>query len=152
MIERKEEEKGIVLVSACLAGVNCRYNGSKCSSRGVVARAKKGTAIPVCPEQMGGLPTPRAPMEIQGGGGEEVLAGTARVVDEEGRDVTYQMIRGAQEVYKVARMVGASTVYLKAGSPSCGSGSIGRQGKLVPGDGVLAALLKRQGLEVISIE
>ena len=152
MIERKKEEEEITLASACLAGINCRYNGASASCREVVAMVKGGKAIPACPEQLGGLPTPRTPMEIQEGGGEDVLAGRARVVDKEGRDVTYKMIRGAQEFYKMARMAGATRVYLKSGSPSCGLGSICRKGEPVPGDGVLVALLKKQGLEVIGID
>jgi uncharacterized protein YbbK (DUF523 family) len=114
---------------------------------------KEGKAIPVCPEQLGGLSTPRNPAEIVGGDGEDVLDGKARVIDNQGRDVTDAFIRGAYETYRIAKTIGADEAILKEKSPSCGScwiydGSF--QGKKKPGVGVTTALLKRKGIKVIS--
>ncbi len=143
-----------MLVSACLAGVACRYDGGSCPHEEVVALVRAGRALPVCPEQLGGLPTPRPRAEIRDGDGADVLAGRARVVDEAGRDVTDAFMRGAEEVLRVARLTGARQAILKARSPSCGAGEIHDgtfRGALRPGDGVTAALLRREGLDVRSV-
>lgn len=143
-----------VLVSACLAGVACRYDGGSCPLPEVTGLVRAGRAIPVCPEQLGGLPTPRPRAEIRGGDGADVLAGRARVVDEAGRDMTDAFRRGAEEVLRLARLTGARRALLKARSPSCGAGEIydgSFRGTLRPGDGVTAALLRREGLEVRSL-
>jgi uncharacterized protein YbbK (DUF523 family) len=104
----------MVIVSACLAGLRCRYDGSKKACEAVMRLVAEGKAIPVCPEQLGGLPTPRLPAEIRGG----------RVVRQDGVDVTAEFSRGAEEVLKLAKLAGATTAILKARSPSCGSGKI----------------------------
>lgn len=158
------------IVSACLAGVRCRYDGSSCEDRRVVELVRSGRAIPVCPEQLGGLPTPRLPARIvrdrgAGGksscvtagsletagrpGGEAVLDGLARVVNSEGQDVTGQFLRGAEECLRVARLVGANTAILKSGSPSCGCSEEGISGGC-PAEGVAAALLRRNGVRIAS--
>ncbi|HSW11031.1 MAG TPA: 2-thiouracil desulfurase family protein [Bacillota bacterium] len=125
------------LVSACLAGVNCRYDGGTCSSPPVIELVRTGRAVPVCPEQLGGLPTPRPPARLSGDG-RAVLAGEARVTDAQGDDVTAQFLRGAAEVAALARLLGARDAILKRGSPSCDPGPAAM--------GVTAALLAREGL------
>lgn len=142
---------GPVLVSACLAGVRCRYDGEACADPEVVRLVREGRALPVCPEQLGGLSTPRSAAEVRGGDGQDVLAGRARVVTREGQDVTDAFLRGARETLRLARLAGSQRAILKARSPSCGLGQIrdgSFQGGLRQGDGVAAALLKREGIEV----
>lgn len=140
-----------ILVSACLAGFPCRYDGKSQPSPEVMGLVAAGLAIPVCPEQLGGLPTPRSAAEIVGGDGHDVLAGKARVCNTIGEDVTEQFVRGTEAVAKLARLCGAEVAILQERSPSCGTskvydGSFGRQ--LRPGQGVAAAKLSELGLEV----
>lgn len=135
----------MILVSSCLIGLNCRYDGSGNESEAVLAYLQGKRWMPVCPEQMGGLPTPREPAEIVG----------TRVMDKTGQDVTAQFEKGADEVVRLARLVGASEAVLKARSPSCGSGHIydGSFTKtLVTGDGLTSKALKKMGLSVVSEE
>jgi len=142
-----------ILASACLLGINCRYDGRNSLNKKVVALAKEKTLIPVCPEQLGGLGTPRDYMWISGGKGSDVLDGRARVLNAKNEDVTESLIRGAREVLKIARAWGAKKAILKARSPSCGCWKIyGDKGKLIDGDGVTAALLKREGIKIITEE
>jgi uncharacterized protein YbbK (DUF523 family) len=124
------------IVSLCLAGVRCRYDGRDSLVKKIKELVERKEAIPLCPEQLGGLPTPRSPAEIKGGRGEDVLNGKARVVNREGIEVTAQFIKGAEEVLKLARLVGAKRAILKEKSSSCGE------------EGVTAALLRREGIEV----
>jgi uncharacterized protein YbbK (DUF523 family) len=128
--------RNICLVSACLAGLCTRYDGRIKENRNCLKRLEKSTWIPVCPEQLGGLATPREPAELVGGDGGSVLAGTAKVITRSGLDVTPQFIKGANQVLEIAQRQGVTTVYLKAGSPSCGV-----QGII----GVTAALLQKHG-------
>ena len=144
------------LVSACLAGFPCRYDG-KCLRRypAVEELVRRGEAIPFCPEQMGGLCTPRSPAEICGGAGKEVLEGSARVLTREGMDVTDAYRRGAEEALEACRRFSVDTAVLKARSPSCGCGAVydGTFSHVLrSGDGVTAALLKRFGIAVITEE
>lgn len=140
-----------ILVSACLLGVNCRYDGGNAESPELLEGENKNF-IPVCPEQMGGLPTPREPCEIAGGAGMEVLAGEARVLGKEtGTDFSENFIRGAEETLKLARISGCKRAVFKANSPSCGRGRIHRGEELIEGDGVAAALLLENGIEVIAL-
>ncbi|HBT97528.1 MAG TPA: DUF523 domain-containing protein [Desulfobulbaceae bacterium] len=126
-----------ILVSACLVGLCSRYDGV-CRPSTVCLDALRGLAwVPCCPEQLGGLPTPRLAADIDGGDGEAVLAGAARIIAKDGADVTASFLRGAEECGKIAAMLGARRAFLKARSPSCAvTGVIG----------VTAALLRRQGL------
>lgn len=144
-----------ILVSACLAGFPCRYDGKSKPHPEIMRLVAAGPAIPICPEQMGGLPTPRSAAEIVGGDGHDVLAGQARVMNADGEDVTEQFIRGAETVAKLAQLCGAKVAMLQERSPSCGpskvyDGSFGRQ--LRPGQGVAAAKLAQLGLEVRAAE
>jgi uncharacterized protein YbbK (DUF523 family) len=131
----------MIIVSACLADVHCRYDGGEKPCEAVIRLVAEGKAIPVCPEQLGGLPTPRLPAEQIGD----------KVIRKDGMDVTAEFKRGAQEALKIAKLVGAKTAILKARSPSCGSGKVydgSFSGRLVDGNGVFAYMYKEEGLEV----
>ncbi len=143
------------LVSACLCGINCNYKGGSKPDARIIELVKSGKAIPVCPEQLGGLPTPRTPAEINGGTGQDVLDGRAKVMTREGGDVTKEFLAGALEVLKIAKITNADEAILKARSPSCGHGRAYDgtfRGVLIDGDGVTAALLGRNGLRVLTEE
>lgn len=142
------------LVSACLLGVRCRYDGRSCRSRRVLKLARKEQLVPICPEQLGGLPTPREPAWIKGGDGKDVVEGKARVINRAGLDVTENFKRGAEEVLKIVKIYRVREAILKARSPSCGSGEIYEFGsqRTKRGDGVTAALLKIHGIQVLTEE
>ena len=145
----------MILISACLCGVNCKYNHENNSHPFFIELIKTGQAIPICPEQLGGLPTPRPACEILNGTGREVLEGTADVVGKDGQVLTAQFIRGAQETLKVAHLVHATTAILKGRSPSCGVNIIYDgtfTSRIIPGDGVTAAFLRESGVQVLSDE
>ena len=130
-----------VLVSACLAGEACRYDGSASPNAVVLDLLARGLAVPVCPEVLGGLPTPREPMELRGG----------RVLGRSGLDCTEAFAAGARRALEICREHGCASAILKARSPSCGCGRVydgGFCGRLVSGDGVFAALLKAAGIPV----
>lgn len=133
----------IYLASACLTGLKTRYDGRIITIAACRKAVAGGICIPVCPEQLGGLPTPRTAADLVGGDGHDVLAGRARVLDRTGKDVTENFILGARQVLAIAREQDIAKVILKAGSPSCG---------LVPKLGVTAALLQEQGYEIIELE
>jgi uncharacterized protein YbbK (DUF523 family) len=144
-----------VLVSACLAGCACRFDGSSNEDDQVGRLVAQGRAVLVCPEVDGGLGTPRPRAEIVGGDGSDVLAGRARVVTEQGRDVTGAYLEGASRALEASVSSGARVAILKARSPSCGRGAIYDgtfRGSLVAGDGVTAALLRENGIEVLADE
>jgi uncharacterized protein YbbK (DUF523 family) len=138
----------VVVVSACLVGLPTRYDGRSALSREVLAEAPNCTLVPMCPEQLGGLPTPRPPHYCQQGTGEDVLAGRSRVVSAEGTDVSAAFLRGAQLVARLAELVGAREAWLKERSPSCGVRWTTSGGATVAGPGVTAALLLSRGLEL----
>ncbi len=129
------------ICSACLLGVNCRYNGERKPNEKVLSLASKETLIPICPEQMGGLATPRAASEIQNG----------HVINNEGVDVTEEFERGAEEVLKIAKLYNIKEAILKQRSPSCGCGLIYDgtfSGNVIKGDGITAKLLKENGVSI----
>lgn len=133
-----------VIISACLLGVDCKYDGGNNSlpEDMIVKLTGKYGLIPVCPECYGGLTTPRTPSERLGD----------KVVSKTGADVTRQFCKGAEAALYLARLFGARTAILKANSPSCGSGTIYDgtfTGTLAAGDGVTAELLKANGIKVI---
>ena len=137
-----------VIVSACLLGINCRYDGANSLDESLIRQLKDSHVVPVCPEQLGGLPTPRVAAQISGGDGFDVLSGLAKVVNVEDGDVTEQFIKGAKEVLKVAGIAGAKKAYLKEKSPSCGVNLIKCGDLEKSGSGVLAALLSKEGIEL----
>jgi uncharacterized protein YbbK (DUF523 family) len=142
-----------VLVSACLAGCECRFDGSSNLVGTVADLAEEGGAVLVCPEEDGGLPTPRPPAEIVGGDGHDVLAGRAKVVTRAGVDVTDRYVAGARAALRWAQETGARKAILKSRSPSCGAGALydGTFTRtLRTGDGVTAALLRENGIEVVT--
>ncbi len=134
-----------ILVSACLLGVRCRYDGESKACPAVLNFAKEHELVPICPEQLGGLPTPRVPAEIQG----------ERVVTRDGRDVTKEYRKGAEEAARLYQLLRCDCAILKARSPSCGCGQVydgAFSGTLTPGDGVTAQALKRLGVRVMTEE
>jgi len=139
-----------ILVSACLLGVNCRYDGGHAYCPEVFDELFNRHFIPICPEQLGGLPTPRIRAYIEGGDGADVWQGTVRVRNQAGEDLTAAFLRGARETLRLAQMVKAKKAILKDHSPSCGTQSIYRQEELVKGVGVTAFLLAKNGIEVVS--
>ena len=143
-----------VLVSRCLLGHRVRYDGGASGPYGQLARWQdEGRIIALCPEVAGGLPTPRAPAEIPGGQGLDVLNGKAPVITSEGEDVTAAFMDGAQQALALVNRHGIRVAILKANSPSCGNvqtydGSF--SGVKVEGQGVTAALLAGAGVQVFS--
>ena len=142
-----------ILVSACLLGINCDYKGGNRLNNKVVEYLKGKNFVPICPEIFGGFQTPRPDSEIIGGQGDKVLNGESKVVEADGSDVSGKFIKGAQEVLQIAKLVNAKLAILKSKSPSCGinntyDGTF--TDTLVFGDGVLAALLKKNDIRVIS--
>lgn len=143
----------MILVSSCLAGLKVRYNGTDCLEEKIGKLVEENRAVTVCPELLGGLATPREPAEIVGGDGEDVLEGKAKVIDKTGKDVTEFFINGAYATLETARKYKATMVVLKENSPSCGSSSIYNgefNGEKIAGNGVTSALLKRNGIQVMS--
>lgn len=129
------------IVSACLVGAKCRYDGESNEIAAIKTLVNEGKAVPVCPEQLGGLTTPRTPAEIVEG----------RVMTKEGKDVTEAFELGAKRTLEIARICECKYAILKAKSPSCGCGQIynGKfEGTLIKGDGLAAQLLKDQGIQV----
>jgi uncharacterized protein YbbK (DUF523 family) len=140
-----------VLVSACLAGRACAYDGSHRANDVILNLVREGRAVLVCPEEEGGLSTPRPAAEIEGGRGADVLNATARVVTDDGRDVTAEYLAGARIAVDRAAAEGCSTAILKARSPACGCGAVydgSFSRRLADGDGVTAAALRRAGVEL----
>lgn len=133
------------ICSACLLGIQCRYDGKSKPNDKVIELSKKETLIPICPEQLGGLPTPREPSEQKGGS----------VVTKSGKDVSENFIKGAEQVLVLAKLFGIKEAILKQKSPSCGCGKIydgNFSDTLIEGDGVTATLLKKNGIRVLTEE
>ena len=140
-----EVDDSLVLVSACLAGVACRHDGLSLPHPLVLQLVAQGRAIPVCPETLGGLPVPRATVELRQG----------RAVSRTGEDLTEAFLAGARLALALGQTQGCRQAILKSRSPSCGLGQVydgSFSGVLVPGDGLFAALLKARGLAVWSEE
>ena len=131
-----------ILISACLLGIPCRYDGKAKPQPWAEALAARHDLVPVCPEQLGGLPTPRTPSERRGD----------RVVMNTGADVTEQYRRGAACALRLYQLLGCKAAVLKERSPSCGCGAVYDgtfTGTLTAGDGVTAALLQAHGIRVL---
>lgn len=139
------------IVSACLCGINCKYDGSNNLHHYFLDLLIKGEVIPLCPEQLGGLPTPRAACEINGGTGLDLIEGRAVAITRHGVDISGSLIKGAQETLRIAVEVNVDEVILQSRSPSCGTGVIYDgtfSHRLINGDGVTAAMLKQHGFWV----
>jgi uncharacterized protein YbbK (DUF523 family) len=131
--------KPIYLVSACLVGLCSRYDGEIRPNQECRQYLQNKIWIPFCPEQMGGLPTPRTAADLIGGDGNDVLSGKAKVTTRNGLDVSPQFIKGAEQTLLLAQSQQVRSIFLKAGSPSCGiSGTTG----------VTAALLQQHGFHL----
>ena len=142
-------------ISACLGGVFCRYDGGTQTVNQFLTWVNEGRALLICPEVLGGLPTPRTPAEIQGGDGFDVWQGTATVINKEGVDVTKNYQAGAIKAYEAMKELGITSVILKERSPSCGSQMIYDgtfSGNKEAGVGVATAYFIQQGLTVYSEE
>ena len=135
----------IYIVSACLAGVKCKYNGESNKNVTVCRLVKEGRAIALCPEVLGGLPIPRVPCEI-------IYNGSKReVLNRDGKDVTENFVTGAKKTLEIAKLVDAKVAILKSKSPSCGFGKIYDgtfSGRLIDGNGVTSQLLVDNGIQV----
>jgi uncharacterized protein YbbK (DUF523 family) len=139
----------LVLVSACLLGCPTAYDGGARPRVELVPLAAQGRVLPVCPEILGGLETPRSPAEIVDGDGNDVLDGRARVLAADGGDVTEVFIRGAEHTLAIVQRHGITRAILRQRSPSCGSSTIydgTHTGRLKAGCGVTVALLRRYGV------
>lgn len=143
-----------ILVSRCLLGHLVRYDGGASGPYAQLSQWQaEGRVVPLCPEVAGGLPTPRAAAEIPGGQGAQVLQGLARVITNEGEDVSDAFLSGADQALELVRRHDIRIAVLKANSPSCGNlltydGTF--SGVKVRGEGVTAALLKQAGVQVFS--
>lgn len=143
------------LCSACLSGIKCRYDGRSKPNNKIIKLSKREILIPVCPEQLGGQSTPRPDAEICGGSGIDVLNKKATVIEPDGKDISEYLINGAKQVLKIAKLLGIKKAILKQKSPSCGCGQIYDgtfSHKIIKGDGVTTALLKKNGIKVLSEE
>jgi uncharacterized protein YbbK (DUF523 family) len=139
----------MIIVSACLLGINCRWDGQNSLEKKLLKYLPD--LIPVCPEQLGGLPTPRAQAQIAGGDGFDVLGGKA-LVQNAFNDVTKEFLIGAQSVLRIAEIYKIRKAILKEGSPSCGAKRIHCNNSIIHGMGVSAAFLLQNGLIVVSAE
>lgn len=149
-------EKAAILMSACLLGIQCNYKGG-CSydfTRNDHFWAKltsKYAIIPICPEQLGGLPTPRIPSELLSKAS-DIEEGKGKIVNQKGDEVTYNFVKGAKEVARLSKLYNVHLVVLKSKSPSCGTKSVydgNFNGVLIPGQGYTAYLLDKAGIKVI---
>ena len=141
-----------VLVSACLLGICCRYNGAHSLCPALVDFLPGIHGVPVCPEQLGGLPTPRPAANIIGGDGKDVLNGQARLLNRSNQDVTGAFLKGAEETYKIAQITGANLFITKKKSPSCGLTTPYCDKPEKNGMGVTAAFLLEKGLAIWELD
>lgn len=143
----------MIIVSACLYGVNCRYDGNSSENTKIINAFRKDQIILVCPEELGGLNTPRTPCEICKGTGKDVLKGVCKIKSSKGEDLTSYFIKGAEETLKIAKTFDVKKAILKSKSPSCGLNTIynGDFDKtLRKGNGVTAQILIDNGIYVIT--
>lgn len=137
----------MMIISACLCGCDCKYNGKNNKNESCVELLKRGKAVLVCPEQLGGMTTPRVPSEILKNDGK------ISVISKEGKDVSKEFKKGAKEALKIAKLVDAKVAILKNGSPSCGSKNIYDgtfSNNKIEGKGITAKLFMENGIEVFS--
>lgn len=133
------------ICSACLLGVKCRYDNKGKANEKILELSKREVLIPICPEQLGGLPTPREAAEQMG----------KKIITKSGEDVTDSFKKGAKEVLKIAKLYGIKEAILKQKSPSCGCGQVydgGFSGKIIKGNGITASLLEKNGIKIMTEE
>ncbi len=140
-----------IMVSACLLGVRCRYDGKDASCAGLINFASSFPFIPFCPEQLGGLSTPRSPARIWGGDGRDVLLGKARLINALDKDVTDAFKNGAEESLALARLANSSLAIMKDKSPSCGLRTPYCETPTGLGSGVTTALFESRGIRVFEL-
>jgi len=140
-----------ILVSACLLGVNCRYDSTSnlIPELSLYLKEHGLVPIPVCPEQLAGLPTPRPKVWFTRGDGAALLNSEAMLINEDGEDCSEIFLKGAQESLRIAQTCGCKAAILKQRSPSCGSLKVHRNGQLVEGMGVTCAVLQDSGIQVV---
>lgn len=139
----------MILVSACLVGLNTKYNGGNNYNEKIFNLVKEGKAIFVCPEELGGLTTPRICSEIK------IIDNTKYVFDKNGKDITEEFVKGAKEVAELVKRLNIKTAILQSRSPSCGINKIydgSFSGKLIDGNGILVDMLLSIGVEVIDVK
>ncbi len=141
-----------IVLSACLAGLHTRYDGSSRPHPLMEALRAKGVLVPVCPEILGGLGIPRVPCRFCGGDGAAVLRGEASIIDTNGTDRTSAFLRGGEETARVVELISPDLIIFKEGSPSCGIRRVDIEGNKQQGCGVATALLERSGIPIISEE
>ena len=144
----------MIVISSCITGVKCRYNGSSSYNEKLLKSINKNY-IHICPEILAGLKTPRKPCEIFGGSGEDVLNGNAKIIDKDGFDITEQMLTGAKKALKMCLENKVTKAYLKTKSPTCGYDKIYDgtfSSTLRKGNGIFSALLIKNGIKVIEVE
>ena len=142
------------IISACLCGVNCKYNGENNLNERCLNLFRDGKAVLVCPEQLGGLQTPRNPVELNNTAS-KVVEEDGKAINDKGEDVTKQFLNGAYETLKIAKELGATKAILKEGSPSCGANFVydGNFTKnKIKGKGITAYILEQEGITVFSDE
>jgi uncharacterized protein YbbK (DUF523 family) len=143
-------KKPPIIVSACLVGKRCRYNGEDRAHAGVLRFLRGKNYLAVCPEKLAGWGVPRPPVEFHGGGAMKVAAGKAGIVDDRGRDRTASLLRGVNRALGRAVSSRAREAILKEKSPSCGVAKVYRNGKLARGEGMFTYWLRRRGIKVRS--
>lgn len=137
------KQKPIKICSACLLGINCKYDGKSRKNKKVLKLLETNTLIPICPEQLAGLPTPREGTELKKG----------KILTKSGKDMTRIYFKGAKEALNIVKMFGIKDAILKQRSPSCGSGQVKLlDGSVAETDGITTAFLKKNGIKVISEE
>jgi uncharacterized protein YbbK (DUF523 family) len=148
------EENKIILVSACLLGIDCTYNNQNHKNEYVLQLMKFRKLLPICPEQLGGLPTPREPQVLVKGSGKDVLKNKTQVINQKQIDVTNNFLNGANEANKLVQLYKIKYAIMKEKSPSCGVNFIYNKTekceKLIEGNGVTTAKLLENGLTIYS--
>lgn len=149
---KKGDSREPILVSACLLGIDCRYNGSNYYKKDLIEILAGNLLVPFCPEVFGGLGVPRETFEITSGDGEDVLNNKSKIISTSGMDATQNFINGSLAGLKICVIAGIKKAILKENSPSCGVKRIIKGRKPKEGSGVFATLLRRNNIEIVSSE
>jgi len=140
----------MILVSACLIGCKCRYNGQHALVQDLKDSYEQGLLFPICPELIAGFPIPRDQIDIDGESGEQVLSGNAGVLTKNGHDVTDSLLKSAEICVKISKMLNIKSAVLKNRSPSCGVFTTSTVNGFTNSPGVIAAALKKSGIELFN--